>query len=923
MSIRSIGTADVHRITSGQVITDLVSVCKEIIENSIDANSTQIEVTFTNYGVDSVEIIDNGDGIDPKDYEMVCVKHATSKLSNYEEFEATTTLGFRGEAMSSLCSISNVTISTCQAKTYPKATKLEYDSMGQLKSKTTISGKKGTNVLIKDLFHNLPVRQKDLLKNNKREFTKAITILTNYALIYPQIRFTIYHLNIKGKRNLMVGTQGGLKNTILKNLVSIYGSNGNYGMIPFDIKIVDKYSFKGLISNCSFGLGRSSMDRQFFYINNRPVKMKMFGKCINEVYRMFNSVQYPMVVFNLEIDNSYLDINVTPDKRTILVVNEEMICEVLREKLIEFFNEQGNVIPKQGKIKEEKGQSKLEGIIKEEKVKEERVEKRDEKNVDVDNEEESYNESEEMEGMVVSSDTELLSYEVKEYFPEDFKKNKENEEIEVEEELKEIEKEKEIEDELEDVQEQDDLELEDVQEEDVQELEQVQEQDDVESEDVQEIEESPELGELLDESEIEDVQELEQLEESQDSQSNNLKLQNTSQDHLFVNDIEESDDSTSIEKIKTSNSSIPSTTKSLPIKEINYSKFNIDNESLFVDQLDINSFKNPEENFPKPLETTDILTVQIGDNPPEQNHLKRSRSFNPNLESNNNCCDHSLTPPSITPQIKRKKITSIHNLKRKFHIDLKDIQYDHHGIKKDDKRVPLNTKKITKIDDFKESEEKLTLTVSKSDFKQMNIVGQFNLGFILVTCPPTKSQEYSNLFIIDQHASDEKFNFERLQTQTILQSQPLVIPKVIELSPMDELIVSDNLEIFKKNGFNIKLNENERPGERITLISLPLSKRTIFDLKDFHELVHLIKENSNGGVNNLMVRCSKIRAMFASRACRTSIMIGQYLPKSTMERVVHNLGGLDKPWNCPHGRPTMRHLMEMKDWKSFNKDYEI
>lgn len=144
--IQNISTSDVHRITSGQVITDLVSVTKEIVENSIDANSSQIEIIFGNYGVDSIDISDNGDGIQKEDFDKICLKHCTSKLVSFEDISNTTTLGFRGEAMSSLCALLEVKLVTCTEKMYPVATELEFDSMGVLINQKQVSGKRGHQV---------------------------------------------------------------------------------------------------------------------------------------------------------------------------------------------------------------------------------------------------------------------------------------------------------------------------------------------------------------------------------------------------------------------------------------------------------------------------------------------------------------------------------------------------------------------------------------------------------------------------------------------------------------------------------------------------------------------------------------------------------------------------------------------------------
>lgn len=222
------------------------------------------------------------------------------------------------------------------------------------------------------------------------------------------------------------------------------------------------------------------------------------------------------------------------------------------------------------------------------------------------------------------------------------------------------------------------------------------------------------------------------------------------------------------------------------------------------------------------------------------------------------------------------------------------------------------------LEDLDKGAEYLSLSVKKRDFQDMSIVGQFNLGFIIVT---RKVEDKYDLFIVDQHASDEKYNFETLQQTTKFKSQRLISPQTIELSVIDELIVMDNIEVFERNGFKISVDEDALAGQKIKLISIPISKRTVFGVSDFHELIYLIKED--GGVNKNSIRCSKIRSMFAMRACRSSIMVGKPLNKRTMVRVVQNLSTLDKPWNCPHGRPTMRHLMELKDFQSFSEDYQI
>jgi len=130
---------------------------------------------------------------------------------------------------------------------------------------------------------------------------------------------------------------------------------------------------------------------------------------------------------------------------------------------------------------------------------------------------------------------------------------------------------------------------------------------------------------------------------------------------------------------------------------------------------------------------------------------------------------------------------------------------------------------------------------------------------------------------------------------------------------MEESIVLDHLDVFKLNGFDIRPSPD---GVGIYLHTIAMSGNTIFTLSDLEELIHLVQLHPD----RKSVRCSRARAMFAMRACRSSIMIGRALSQKMMERVVRNLGGLDKPWSCPHGRPTMRHLTELDGWSSWDRD---
>ncbi|KAG7194384.1 uncharacterized protein KQ657_004596 [Scheffersomyces spartinae] len=814
MVILNIKPSDVARITSGQVITDLVSILKELVENSIDAESTKLEIIFKNNGLESIEVIDNGVGIKKEDYDKICLRHHTSKLESLEHLETVATLGFRGEALASLNSIANLTLTTCTKDDNSKASQLKFTSMGELKeTKTVIGGKTGTHVKITDIFHNLPVRFKSLEKTIKKEYNKAITLIISYLLIYPQIRFSIYNHNLAtGKKNLVMGTQGLKRSTTLDSLLAVFGSNGSYGLVPLDIDLKDlevnfrlssgvfpvmttlNLKFEGYISDKSFGMGRSSSDRQFVYINRRPVTNKRILKTVNEVYKLFNHTQFPVVVLNIVIDPQMLDINVTPDKRTVFIRHEDLINDVLREELSNFYNSLSILIPKNAsKSSQEFTQNSNSNItcLQNSKV-----------NVTIASTpcvEEGTLESSNHDAHISSSDSKFCPSENKD-------------------------------------------------------------------------DDAAVILATLTEEPMEDSSRHSSPEFAQDR----VELDNTPSETLEPTTLKRNqiDNDFHVESDKTSllpslSTSTISRTRSLRSRSSNQSTL----ESKL--QSHPNIIKRPNESPPRSSREYDKR---------QKRHI---------LESDTHCYSSNI-------DVSMDKI--------------KDAVLKSTRWQVNDSGVPRNKIRIQNIELQEEQEERMSYTVSKEDFSRMNIIGQFNLGFILVS-------KDKNLFIVDQHASDEKFNYEKLMRETVFQSQRLVAPKALDLNVIDEMTVVDHMEIFTKNGFVLKYNPDNTPGKRIHLVSLPVSKNTLFSEDDLFELIHLIKQaHSRKGSH---IKCSKVESMLAMRACRSSIMIGQHLTGPTMEKVVSNLSTLDKPWNCPHGRPTMRHLLEVELYKGSMQDYEL
>ncbi|KAJ3904657.1 DNA mismatch repair protein MutL [Lentinula edodes] len=384
--IKAIEGSSVHRLTSGQVVIDLQTAVKELVENSLDAGATSIDVRFKNCGLKSIEVVDNGSGISEKDFDSIGRKHHTSKLAVFHDLMAVTSFGFRGEALSSLCALcEGVTVTTATTDKAPMGSVLELDKRGEIKSRAKGVKQRGTTVLLTSLFSPLPVRRKELERNIKREFGKALALLNAYALgpccglgADKAVRFSVTNQPDKGAKtthiSLPLPSPAGVTlslRTVRAGTIALWGPKALGGVIDLDLEFevprklkgksrveedVDlredtfKIHVKGLISSPtpipssgltprSGGSARSTTDRQFFYVNGRPCTLSKIQKAINDIYRTFipsnaTSGQFPFVVADFTIPGDAVDVNVTPDKRTILVHAEAELCDRMKVSML-------------------------------------------------------------------------------------------------------------------------------------------------------------------------------------------------------------------------------------------------------------------------------------------------------------------------------------------------------------------------------------------------------------------------------------------------------------------------------------------------------------------------------------------------------------------------------------------------------------
>nr|XP_031532649.1 mismatch repair endonuclease PMS2 isoform X3 [Vicugna pacos] len=858
-AIKPIDRKSVHQICSGQVVLSLSTAVKELVENSVDAGATNIDLRLKDYGVDLIEVSDNGCGVEEENFEGLTLKHHTSKIQKFADLTQVETFGFRGEALSSLCALSDLAISTCHTSA-KVGTRLVFDHNGKILQKTPYPRPRGTTVSVQQLFYTLPVRHKEFQRNIKKEFAKMVQVLHAYCIISAGVRVSCTNQVGQGKRQLVVSTSG--SSSIKENIGSVFGQKQGmtvtldffqlqslmpFVQLPPSDLVCEEYGLScsdalhnlfqlsGFISHGTHGVGRSSTDRQFFFINRRPCDPAKVSRLVNEIYHMYNRHQYPFVVLNISVDSECVDVNVTPDKRQILLQEEKLLLAVLKTSLIGMFDSDVNKLSvSQQPLLDAEG-----NLIK-----------------------------------MHSAETEKPRLE-KPAHP-------------------------------------------------------------------------TLLGMPGEEKKAVTISRLREAFSLRHPAGPKSRGPMTADPRCI----------SPRQKRSTLFSGTPGSLCSAkaisgPREEgmgsAQWPCGPMDTVKMEEDSGHSSVSAGSEEGFSTP-ETVGHPSSDPMTSSPEDGLSQENVASGGNLPETDQPCPGPESPsvqeergyrvlPQRTnlaaPNIKRFKKEGIplnpdvppESLRT---LDTSGSEVDSEvdvAVKIQKKIVPLDFSMRSLVKRMKQlrqqdwqqeggqsyrkfrakicpgenqaAEDELRKEISKTMFAEMEIIGQFNLGFII-----TKLN--ADIFIVDQHATDEKYNFEMLQQHTVLQGQRLIAPQTLNLTAVNESVLLENLEIFRKNGFDFVIDEDAPVTERAKLISLPTSKNWTFGPQDIDELIFMLSDSPG-----VMCRPSRVRQMFASRACRKSVMIGTALNTSEMKKLITHMGEMDHPWNCPHGRPTMRHIANL------------
>lgn len=991
------------------------------------------------------------------------MKHYTSKLSTYSDLTTLETFGFRGEALSSLCALSRFIVTTCLQTDVPKGTRLEFETSGKVKGTSVVAAQKGTTVSVENLFQNLPVRRRELERNIKREWGKVIGLLNQYACIQSGVKFTVSQTPNKGKRIVLFSTKG--NKTTRENIINVFGAKTMAALVALDLKLefeatsgpsqrwntqedsgTKEVQVKGYVSRPVHGEGRQTPDRQMFYVNSRPCGLPQFAKVFNEVYRSFNSSQSPFIFADIQLDTRLYDVNVSPDKRTILLHDQSRMLDNLRDSLTELFEKQDFTVPMSHVTPFRQPAFKKLTVARQETTEEQSAGTTPDKVVAP-----ACESSEQSEASDDDADTPTISRMKKFAAAKTLARDAQASNlmtrwVEGKSNPRQAVSSKQVSPTVERfaLEQTDDSAPKDGPGDKMATV------DDTKTTEVAEV-----VGPSVQTNQGDDdlLTRLSKLKRSfmpeslQDELSDSEALNEPSipaiskpvkpsddaplsvsmakppkrisqevatitiGDHTVTSiigapakmprmDEPASEPRRSRKPSKLSQPAAPLPTfggrltqmfaaaaakQHLPTGEeqLHAEALEPDEDSRYSEDDDSEATTRSAEENAVSDKSSPLFMVQDDDQSsasPEAEQEDERSSIPPQDEGDgagggNDREDineedreaqeddqvqktiETAEEPSHKASEDNEKRTQVFlkgGTKGKYstQVLLQRLKIDEESLKRRFESWETQLKEFASsrhangagdLEDGLEAEnaeEKLSLAIHKGDFGKMKIVGQFNLGFVLAVRPRSTStasvlptatrqalQEDDEFFIIDQHASDEKFNFERLQSATTVQSQRLVRPKPLELTAIEEEIVIENQAALEKNGFVVSVDESgdEPVGSRCQLLALPLSRETTFSLADLEELISLLgdsptttttafpgdDEGGQGrqdGTRKYIPRPSKVRKMFAMRACRSSIMIGKALSHRQMEIVVRHMGEMEKPWNCPHGRPTMRHL---------------
>ncbi len=312
-----------NKIAAGEVVERCSSIVKELVENSIDANATNIVINLFKGGLDKIQVIDDGDGMDANDAHMAFLRHATSKLIHDDDLFFINTMGFRGEALPSIASVSEIEMQTSNGMD----SSYIHIKGGEFLEERSGDLRQGTNISVTNLFYNTPARLK-YLKAENTELYNVVNLVEKLALAHPNIKFTLTNND-----KILIKTSG--SDNLLKTIHEIYGLNVSNKMLEFKASDND-FDIYGYI--CKPEILKSNRNDLNTFVNDRVVKNVEINRAINDAYYTYKPEgKYPVVVLKINTDPTLVDVNIHPTKQDIKLskINDlyELIYKTIKDVL--------------------------------------------------------------------------------------------------------------------------------------------------------------------------------------------------------------------------------------------------------------------------------------------------------------------------------------------------------------------------------------------------------------------------------------------------------------------------------------------------------------------------------------------------------------------------------------------------------------
>ncbi|PSC67581.1 DNA mismatch repair PMS1 isoform X3 [Micractinium conductrix] len=946
--IKPIDKGTIHRICSGQVILDLATAVKELVENAVDAGGTSVEIRLKEYGAELIEVADNGHGVAPSNHQALTLKYHTSKISDFTDLQELGTFGFRGEALSSLCAVADVSVVTRTAE-QEVGVRLTYDHNGVLTGQAGAARTVGTTIAVRDLFNRLPVRHREFLRHIRKEYARLVAVLQAYALISTGVRLVCTNQVGSGARTTVVNTQCGV--SVRDNILTVFGSKAAEGVEPLQVEVEEggvPITIAGWVSKAAAASGRSSGDRQFFFLNGRPVDLPKAVKALNDTYRSLSSPAAaackPIAVVDFRLPTDAYDVNVTPDKRKVFLHAEKKILEAFKQGLeglwepsrftygvqdalgltqqaqqaqqrgggtaaavaagptappsFAQFAAAGTASSPNEPQQEQGGQGEQQQQQQQQQTAEPPAGPSPQGSGDgpppkrravlplaafalggqqtaagpgAASQQAQQQQAAQQQQQGGRQQRSLFSFGFHQGAAPPAKQSEEAEGMEAE-----------------------------------------------------------AGGDFA-----EQLQQREQQQQQQQGQGATASAAAVLQ-------------TTPLSTAAGHGAAPPAAAQRAQL-----------GGAPFVPQpggpSDAAGAAGAADDDDAMYELSDddvaagtagaagaaggravhaaLLAAGLAPQAAAAGEGQRAGGDaaggvgGDEAAADEECEEGGggAVAYATSDDGDITVATDLEGMRSRLMATARaqQAQQAQQGDAAAARRKRFAAASLAggegggaaggglpREQAEAVAEQELQRVFNKADFARMEVLGQFNLGFIIARLG-------QDLFIVDQHASDEKYNFERLQASTVLNRQPLLAPQPLDLSPTEELTVRDNMEAFRQNGFDFK---NDPATGRLLLSAVPFSKNIVFGAPDVLELVTLLDSGAaapmavGGGAATqsatagAVVRPSRVRAMLASRACRSSIMIGKHLEPRTMRLILEHLSQLAAPWNCPHGRPTMRHL---------------